>query len=212
MKRYPHQLSGGMRQRIMIAMALICDPKVLFADEPTTALDVTVQAQIIELMNELKEKLDTSIVLITHDMVVVANMADRIYVMYAGKIVEHGDARAIFYHPRHPYTMGLLDSVPRLDSRVQGDLHSIPGTPPDLVAPPVGCAFAARCPYAMNICARREPEYMDFEEPGHYAACWRNHPACQKAVAGQESVGKQETGVKQEKVGKEAQDICKEDK
>ena len=212
MKRYPHQLSGGMRQRIMIAMALICDPKVLFADEPTTALDVTVQAQIIELMNELKEKLDTSIVLITHDMGVVANMADRIYVMYAGKIVEHGDARAIFYHPRHPYTMGLLDSVPRLDSRVQGDLHSIPGTPPDLVAPPVGCAFAARCPYAMNICARREPEYMDFEEPGHYAACWRNHPACQKAVAGQESVGKQETGVKQEKIGKEAQDICKEDK
>lgn len=182
-KRYPHQLSGGMRQRIMIAMALICEPKILFADEPTTALDVTVQAQIIDLMNQLKEKIDTSIVLITHDMGVVANMADRIYVMYAGQIVEHGDADAIFYNPKHPYTVGLLNSVPRLDCKVQGKLNSIPGTPPDLIAPPEGCAFAARCPYAMKICTRRQPEYMDFEEPGHYAACWRNHPACQEVQA-----------------------------
>ena len=117
MKRYPHQLSGGMRQRIMIAMALICNPKVLFADEPTTALDVTIQAQIIELMNDLKDKIDTSIVLITHDMGVVANMADRIYVMYAGQIVEHGDCDTIFHHPKHPYTWGLLSSVPRLDKK-----------------------------------------------------------------------------------------------
>lgn len=163
MKRYPHQLSGGMRQRIMIAMALICNPKVLFADEPTTALDVTIQAQIIELMNDLKDKIDTSIVLITHDMGVVANMADRIYVMYAGQIVEHGDCDTIFHHPKHPYTWGLLSSVPRLDKRVSEDLYSIPGTPPDLLAPPVGCAFAARCKYAMNICRTSQPPCIDFQ-------------------------------------------------
>lgn len=180
MKRYPHQLSGGMRQRIMIAMALICNPKVLFADEPTTALDVTIQAQIIELMNDLKDKIDTSIVLITHDMGVVANMADRIYVMYAGQIVEHGDCDTIFHHPKHPYTWGLLSSVPRLDKRVSEDLYSIPGTPPDLLAPPVGCAFAARCKYAMNICRTSQPPCIDFSEPDHYASCWLNHPACIK--------------------------------
>ncbi len=172
MKRYPHQLSGGMRQRVMIAMGLICEPKILFADEPTTALDVTVQAQIIDLMNSLKEKIDTSIVLITHDMGVVANMADRIYVMYAGKIVEHGDAASIFANPRHPYTKGLLSSVPRLDKKVDSELYSIPGTPPDLLAPPKGCAFAARCPYAMKICAKCQPEYTYFNEEDHYAACW----------------------------------------
>ena len=178
MKRYPHQLSGGMRQRIMIAMALICNPRVVFADEPTTALDVTIQAQIIELMNSLKEKLDTSIVLITHDMGVVANMADRIYVMYAGQIVEHGDSDTVFHHPRHPYTWGLLNSVPRLDKKVTADLYSIPGTPPDLIAPPKGCAFAARCPYAMNICRNCPPPKIDFEEKEHYASCWLNHPEC----------------------------------
>lgn len=187
MKRYPHQLSGGMRQRIMIAMGLICDPKVLFADEPTTALDVTVQAQIIDLMNGLKEKLDTSIVLITHDMGVVANMADRIYVMYAGKIVEHGDADTIFAEPKHPYTRGLLNSVPRLDEKTAEELPSIPGTPPDLLAPPSGCAFAARCPHAMKICTRKEPENICFEN-NHFAACWLNHPACQKARANKEEV------------------------
>ena len=181
MKRFPHQLSGGMRQRIMIAMALICDPAVLFADEPTTALDVTVQAQIIDLMKDLKNKLETSIVLITHDMGVVANMADRIYVMYAGRIMEHGDASAVFHNPKHPYTRGLLDSVPRLDEKTKGELHSIPGTPPDLIAPPQGCPFAARCEHAMNICVRKMPPFMDFEEPGHYAACWMNHPACTAA-------------------------------
>ena len=180
MKEYPHQLSGGMRQRIMIAMSLICNPKVLFADEPTTALDVTIQAQIIELMNDLKDKIDTSIVLITHDMGVVANMADRIYVMYAGQIVEHGDCDTIFHHPKHPYTWGLLSSVPRLDKRVSEDLYSIPGTPPDLLAPPVGCAFAARCKYAMNICRTSQPPCIDFSEPDHYAYCWLNHPACIK--------------------------------
>lgn len=180
MKRYPHQLSGGMRQRIMVAMALICNPKVLFADEPTTALDVTIQAQIIELMNSLKDKVDTSIVLITHDMGVVANMADRIYVMYAGQIVEHGDCDTIFHNPKHPYTWGLLNSVPRLDRRVNDDLYSIPGTPPDLIAPPKGCAFAARCKYAMNICRNCQPPQIDFEEEGHYASCWLNHPECIK--------------------------------
>lgn len=181
MRRYPHQLSGGLRQRIMITMALICGPSVLFADEPTTALDVTVQAQIIELMNELKEKMDTSIVLITHDMGVVANMAERIYVMYAGKIVEHGDSNAIFYNAKHPYTKGLLKSVPNLADKTQGELYSIPGTPPDLIFPPKGCAFAARCPYAMQICMQEQPPYFDFEEEGHYAACWLHHEACKEA-------------------------------
>jgi oligopeptide transport system ATP-binding protein len=161
-----------MRQRIMVAMALICGPAILFADEPTTALDVTIQAQIIQLMNGLKKQLNASIVLITHDLGVVANMAQRIYVMYAGKIVERGDARSVFYNPRHPYTWGLLYSVPRLDAQGKSDLSFIPGTPPDLLNPPVGCAFAARCPYAMNVCARELPPDYDFEEPGHSAACW----------------------------------------
>lgn len=176
MRSYPHQLSGGMRQRIMVAMALICDPKILFADEPTTALDVTIQAQIIDLMNSLKERLDTSIVLITHDLGVVANMAQRIYVMYAGKIIEHGDARAVFYSPKHPYTWGLLCSVPRLDVEQKGNLQFIPGTPPDLIKPPAGCPFTARCKYAMNICAKEMPPQFDFEEKEHQAACWLHHP------------------------------------
>ncbi len=176
MKRYPHQLSGGMRQRIMIAMALICEPAVLFADEPTTALDVTIQAQIVDLMNSLKEKLDTSIVLITHDMGVVAKMVDRVYVMYAGKIVEHGDAVTIFHHPRHPYTWGLLESVPRLDQRTREALPSIPGMPPDLIAPPQGCPFAARCRYAMSVCQRREPDAYTLPERDHWVACYLCHP------------------------------------
>ena len=181
MKRYPHQLSGGMRQRIMIAMALICEPAVLFADEPTTALDVTIQAQIVDLMNSLKDKLDTSIVLITHDMGVVAKMVDRVYVMYAGRIVEHGDADTIFHHPRHPYTWGLLESVPRLDERTQEDLPSIPGMPPDLIAPPVGCAFAARCRYAMSVCLKDDPEPIGLDEKGHVVACHLCNPACIRA-------------------------------
>ncbi len=177
-RRYPHQLSGGMRQRIMIAMAIICGPEILFADEPTTALDVTIQAQIIDLMNDLKSRIRTAIVLITHDMGVAANMADRIYIMYAGKVVEHGSADAVFKRCRHPYTEGLLGSVPRIDRKTGGQLFSIKGSPPDLIAPPPGCAFAARCRYAMNICVRKEPEFISFTDPGHYAACWRNHPAC----------------------------------
>jgi oligopeptide transport system ATP-binding protein len=172
LRRYPHQLSGGMRQRIMIAIAIICGPEVLFADEPTTALDVTIQAQIIDLMNGLKSKLNTAIVLITHDMGVVANMADRIYIMYAGRIVEYGTADAIFKNCKHPYTRGLLDAVPRIDRKSDKELISIAGSPPDLIAPPVGCAFAARCPRAMNICAKAEPGFLDLEEPGHAAACW----------------------------------------
>ncbi len=172
MRSYPYQLSGGMRQRIMVAMAIICNPAILFADEPTTALDVTIQAQIIELMNSLKVKLDTSIVLITHDLGVVANMAQRIYVMYAGKIVEHGIARDVFKNPMHPYTWGLLDSVPRVDLPNKTELEFIPGTPPDLIAPPGGCAFAARCKYAMKICVNECPPYYYFDELGHYAACW----------------------------------------
>ena len=174
MKRYPHQLSGGMRQRIMIAMALINNPKVLFADEPTTALDVTVQAQIIDLMNNLKKQLNSSIVLITHDMGVVANMADRIYIMYAGKIMEEGTSSDIFKNPNHPYTLGLLNSVPRLDQKTKGKLYSIAGSPPDLLDPPVGCPFAARCNKAMNICARKMPEFTKLNDNGHYSACFLN--------------------------------------
>lgn len=174
---YPHQLSGGMRQRVMIAIAIICGPEILFADEPTTALDVTIQAQILDLMNQLKAKLNTAIVLITHDMGVVADMADRIYVMYAGKIVEHGTADTIFKTPMHPYTKGLLGAVPKIDRKSDRELVSIKGSPPDLIAPPAGCAFAARCPDSMKICAKAEPGFVDFEAPGHCAACWLNHIA-----------------------------------
>ena len=169
MKRYPHQLSGGMRQRIMIAMALICNPKVLFADEPTTALDVTIQAQIIELMNDLKDKIDTSIVLITHDMGVVANMADRIYVMYAGQIVEKGTAKEMVFDPLHPYSKGLMGSiiVPEEGVREQ-KLTAIPGTPPNLKHPPEGCRFADRCPYAQPTCRGMKPEVIELPNGREY--------------------------------------------
>ena len=176
-QRYPHELSGGMRQRIMVCIALICDPKVLFADEPTTALDVTIQAQIIDLMSSLKEKINTSIVLITHDLGVVAKMAERIYVMYAGKIVEQGDSLTIFKKPKHPYTWGLLHSMPRLDSKNKSNLQPIRGTPPDLIMPPPGCSFAPRCSYAMQICKDNPPPTYNFEEKGHCASCWRYEPA-----------------------------------
>lgn len=179
MRCYPHQLSGGMRQRVMVAMALVCDPAILFADEPTTALDVTIQAQIIDLMNSLKNNLSASIVLITHDLGVVANMAERIYVMYAGKIVEHADADTLFRSPRHPYTWGLLASVPRLDS-AGNTLMSVPGTPPDLLNPPKGCPFASRCKYTMNICTDSMPATYRFDEPEHYAACWLYDPQAKK--------------------------------
>ena len=177
--QYPHEFSGGMRQRAMIAIALACKPKLLIADEPTTALDVTIQAQILDLMKELKSKLDTSIILITHDLGVVAGMAERILVMYAGKIVESGTVNDIFYNPKHPYTWGLLKSVPRLDAENKEDLIPIIGTPPDLFAPPKGCAFAARCAYSMEVCYEQQPEETVGENE-HRASCWLQHPLAPK--------------------------------
>ncbi|HCW51850.1 MAG TPA: peptide ABC transporter ATP-binding protein [Clostridiales bacterium] len=172
---FPHQLSGGMKQRVMIAMALACNPKLLIADEPTTALDVTVQAQIMELMKELKDKFDTSIMLITHDLGVVAGMASRVLVMYAGKIIEEGTVRDIYYNPQHPYTWSLLRSVPRLDAASKKRLLPIHGQPPDLLDPPKGCRFNPRCDYALKICLQEEPEYT-YVNGGHKVACWRQHP------------------------------------
>lgn len=156
-KEFPHQLSGGMRQRVMIAMALSCGPQILIADEPTTALDVTIQAQIMDLMKKLKDEMGTSIILITHDMGVVADMADDILVMYTGKVVESAEKRSIFKNPLHPYTKGLLASIPRLDRDVE-QLHTIAGTVPDLRDLPKGCAFSTRCPEAVKICHTQEPD------------------------------------------------------
>ncbi|MDL4838862.1 ABC transporter ATP-binding protein [Aquibacillus rhizosphaerae] len=170
MKQYPHQFSGGMRQRIVIAMALICDPDLLIADEPTTALDVTIQAQILELFERIQEKTGVSIILITHDLGVVAKIADRIAVMYAGKIIEVGTKREIFYNPQHPYTQGLLKSVPRLDLR-EDTLIPIEGTPPDLFAPPEGCPFTARCPFAMEVCDKIYPFHSKLTAT-HNVECW----------------------------------------
>lgn len=177
--QYPHQFSGGMRQRVMIAMALACSPKLLIADEPTTALDVTIQAQIIDLLKDLQTKTDASIVFITHDLGVVAEIADRVMVMYAGKVVETGTLAEIFYKPKHPYTWGLLASMPRLDQSREQDLASIPGTPPNLANPPKGCAFAGRCPYAMKICQEEMPDVTKVSE-SHQAACWLLHPNAPK--------------------------------
>ena len=174
LKQYPHQFSGGMRQRIVIAIALICEPELLIADEPTTALDVTIQAQILELFQEIQERTGVSIILITHDLGVVAKIADRIAVMYAGNIIEIGSKRDIFYNPKHPYTKGLLNSVPRLDL-VEEELQPIDGTPPDLFAPPPGCAFAARCPQAMVVCNKIQPDVTKLTNE-HEVHCWLQDP------------------------------------
>ena len=173
LKQYPHELSGGMRQRVMIAMALACQPQILIADEPTTALDVTIQAQILELMMELKEKLGMAIIMITHDLGVVASMCDRIAVMYAGRIVEYGTTDDIFYNPKHEYTKGLLKSIPRLDAKEHERLVPIEGTPIDLLNPPAGCPFAPRCSNCMKICLREMAPVTTFDDV-HYTQCWMN--------------------------------------
>ncbi|NMD70791.1 ABC transporter ATP-binding protein [Bacillus sp. DNRA2] len=173
--QYPHEFSGGMRQRAMIAIALAANPKLLIADEPTTALDVTIQAQILELMKDLQDKMDTSIIFITHDLGVVANVADRVAVMYAGKIIEMGTVDEIFYDPRHPYTWGLLASMPSLENDDKTELAAIPGTPPDLTNPPKGDAFAARNPYALAIDFEEEPPMFQISET-HFAKTWLLHP------------------------------------
>ena len=174
---YPHQLSGGMRQRVMIAMALACEPDILIADEPTTALDVTIQAQIMDLLVELKDKINTAIILITHDLGVVAGIADRVAVMYAGKVVETGTTAQIFYEHKHPYTEALLRSLPSAEAGKREPLMSIPGTPPDLLCPPKGCGFAARCRHCMQICREEQPPEFELGD-GHKASCWLLHPDC----------------------------------
>ncbi len=175
LQQYPHQFSGGMRQRVVVAIALACNPKILIADEPTTALDVTIQAQILEMMKDLQEKIDTSIIFITHDLGVVANVADRVAVMYGGQIVEIGTVDEIFYDPRHPYTWGLLASMPSLETDNQTELIAIPGTPPDLINPPKGCPFAPRNAYALAIDYEEEPPFFQVSET-HFAKTWLLHP------------------------------------
>ena len=172
-RSYPFQLSGGMRQRAMIAIALACSPKLLIADEPTTALDVTIQAQILNLIKRLNRELDMTTILITHDLGVVATLCDKVVVMYGGLIMEDGTVEEIFYHPKHPYTMGLIDSIPRVTGGEKQRLKPIPGTPPNLIHPPKGCPFSTRCPYCMNVCMEEMPPY--FQEDGHRTMCWLLH-------------------------------------
>ena len=171
-KQYPHQFSGGMRQRVMIAMALSCNPRLIIADEPTTALDVTIQAQILDLMKSLTSEFGVALIVITHNLGVVARYADRVNIMYAGKVIERGDAREIYSNPRHPYTVGLLRSVPRLDLPRRAKLDPIEGQPPDLINLPQGCSFRDRCRWAIDKCATDSPELMESGE-GHLSACWR---------------------------------------
>lgn len=180
--QYPHEFSGGMRQRAMIAMALACNPRLLIADEPTTALDVTIQAQILELMKKIQKETGTSIILITHDLGVVAEVADRVVVMYAGQVVETGTVKELFANPQHPYTMGLLNSIPRLDMDKTQPLSPIIGTPPDLIEPPEGCPFYARCQYAMRVCKGNDPD-LEEVRTNQFAACWLHHPMAQKRAS-----------------------------
>jgi len=184
-KQYPHEFSGGMRQRVMIALAMVSNPKLLIADEPTTALDVTVQAQILDLMKGIQKKLGTSIILITHDLGVVADMCDRVIVMYAGQLMEEGTVYEIFNDPKHPYTRKLLGSVPRLDMSRSEMLHSIEGTPPDLYKPPKGCPFYDRCDEAMVICKDHMPQ-REYHTDTHYSCCWLNHPMAAGVAEGSE--------------------------
>ena len=188
MKQYPHELSGGMRQRVMIAMGLICHPKLLIADETTTALDVTIQAQILELMKELQKKNHMGIIFITHNLGVVAEVCDKVSVMYAGKMVEQGPVDDIFYQPGHPYTMGLLRSMPRVDAESYERLIPIEGTPVDMLNPPEGCPFAPRCEHAMKVCLQKMPPYVELGD-NHRAACWLR---VQDAIDAQKEAQKKE--------------------
>jgi oligopeptide/dipeptide ABC transporter ATP-binding protein len=175
MASYPHEMSGGQQQRVMIAMALTCEPKLLIADEPTTALDVTIQAQILDLLRELQKETGMAIILITHDLGVVARMADEVAVMYAGQVVESGSVDDVFYRSAHPYTLGLKQAMPSNHRDVTQRLLPIEGSPPDLFAPPAGCAYAARCPHAMQVCQARAPEIFAAGQ-GHASRCWLQHP------------------------------------
>jgi len=184
--QYPHEFSGGMRQRVMIALAMVSNPQLIIADEPTTALDVTVQAQILDLLKNLQKTSDMSIILITHDLGIVADMSDKVIVMYAGQILEQGLTDEIFANPKHPYTRQLLASVPRLDMDRNELLHSIEGTPPDLYIPPKGCPFFDRCSEAMRICKDNMPD-EEYHTEGHFSRCWLNHPMAQSVTLGGEA-------------------------
>ena len=189
MKNYPHQLSGGMRQRVVIAIALSCNPDLLICDEPTTALDVTIQAQILQLLKEIQKQLHTAMIFVSHNLGVVADIADEIIVMYAGKIVEKAPCRELFYHPQHPYTWALLNSVPRIDYEEGSKLIAIEGSIPDMTNPPKGCGFCARCPYAMKICEEYEPPKTQLEKE-HEISCWLMHEKADRSGLPYEIGGK----------------------
>ena len=179
LKQYPHELSGGMKQRVMIAIALIAKPALIIADEPTTSLDVTIEAQILQLIKDMNKATNTSVIIITHDLGVIAKLCDRVLVMYGGKIVERGTVDDIFYRTRHPYTSGLMHSIARLGMDKNTQLTPIEGTPPDLFSPPVGCPFAARCEYAMEICTEQMPPVVELDSQ-HRTCCWLEHPDAPK--------------------------------